>query len=301
MRRLDCRLKESIFLITNAWKHGRPAVGSLVCCALLATSSCQHPDRADAAMSATDDASEEWVTYEGKVPLDEESNLYLELSLRLSGETGEGLFKLREFLEDENGRDAISSFKGRYFTLVGETPEERILQLGNTSHDEPLTRRYTIRRSRGTGSRTIMIREEPFRQSDLVLKIQGREKLLVLDKQLAPVSTDRDHNLVRRTSGIFTLEGYFRHNGDSADFYEINTGEVWAVTKLGDYYKAIRQYHQLTERKFEVTYMKAIGFSINHVNKQGVRTEALVIRKVLQMTSTTHEFPPRRSPGQTHL
>ena len=58
------------------------------------------------------------------------------------------------------------------------------------------------------------------------------------------------------------------------------------MSKLGDYHQAISQYHKLTKQKFEVTYLKAIGYSIEQTNREGKQIEALVFKKVLQMTSS---------------
>ena len=66
----------------------------------------------------------------------------------------------------------------------------------------------------------------------------------------------------------------------------MNTKEAWSVTKLGDYHKAITQYHQLVREKSEVTYIKATAFSVRHTNKEGREIEALVLKRVLQMTAS---------------
>lgn len=289
--------QQEILLEVNWYGVGHLPMRKLVYFILLGIFSCDQPRKANDGIALFQEENTQWLTYEGRVPLDEKAYLYIELSISYSGQFGEGQFRLDEVFESENRRSNISSIEGSYSTLLGDNPGERLLQLYNSAHNEPLTRKYITRGASRTltDKQVTMIREEPFRGTDLVLMIQGRDKLIVLDRRLQPVTTDREHNLVRRTSRIFTVEGYFRHNGDSADFYEINTGDVWAVSKLGAYHKAIRQYYQLTERKFEATYMKATGFSINHVNKEGIHTEALVIRNVLQMTSTTEAFPQKRS------
>ena len=221
-----------------------------------------------------------WITYEGRVGLDDKASLYIELSMLPSNAVGEGFYHLKEVLEPEAAGLPLAVLKGKYSTII---------QLHNSVRSPGLTRTYQAPGFRGniTDSHLTMIREEPFRAADLTLKLQAKHKLIVLDDRLQVVSDDPAHNLVSRTSRPFTIEGYFRHNGDSADFSELNTGEVWAVSKYGDYPKAIRQYHQLTTEKFELTYLKGIGFSIRHVNKEGTEIDALVIKKVLQMTATS--------------
>lgn len=206
-----------------------------------------------------------------------------------SNSMGEGSYRLQEFVEGGSADPEPSAFEGKYSTLLGETPDERIVQFHNSARPEGLRRTYLAPGLIGniTGSHLPMIREEPFRTTDLAVRADGKNKLIVLDGSLQAVSTESEANLVRRTSRLFTVEGYFRHNGFSADFRELNTAENWTVSKYGDYSKAIGQYHQLTMRKFEFTYMKAIGFSIRNTDVAGNEREALVIRKVLQMTTIT--------------
>ena len=270
--------------------------GNLLYFALISAFACENSANTRGELSFSPRENTLWFVYEGRVPVDEERHLYLELSLSEATQSGDGSFHLEEFLEERHNRLPVASFDGSYSTLFGANAEERLLQFHNTGHSKPLTRKYLIQGFKGnlTDSNIRMIREEPFRGTDLAVRMEGNDKLIVLNKDLQPVSLDREHNLVRRTSRIFTIEGYFRHNGDSADFHELNTEETWGVTKLGDYQTAIRQYHQLTERKFEVTYMKGIGFSISHTDKLGRPMEALVIKRVLQMTSTPDQFPTPR-------
>jgi hypothetical protein len=256
---------------------------------LIAAFSCENQRKAPVESLAPAEANDIWTTYEGRVPLNDDTNLYIELSIQPADQFGEGSYELTESIEAENSLQKTPSFKGKYSTLLGETPEERLLQFHNSAHEKGFDRTYITHGFKGnvTDSRLRMLRTEPFRTTDLTVKGSGLNKLIVLDESLNAVSLERDHNLVKRTSRLFTVEGYFRHNGDSADFFEINTGESWAVSKYGDYRKAISQYHQLTQMKFQVTNMKAVGFSIRHIDRSGREVDALVIKKVLQMTTTT--------------
>jgi hypothetical protein len=224
--------------------------------------------------------------YEGRVPLSDESSLYMEITMTPENSMGDGDFRMQEFVETESGATMISSFTGKYSSLPGETPDERIVQFHNSSHDKGVKRTYLAPGFKGniTDSRLTMIREEPFRTTDLTARVMGRNKLILLGDRLETISKEPEDNLVRRASKLFTVEGYFRHTGDSADFFEMNTGESWAISKYGEYRKAIRQYHQLTTTKFELTYLKGVGFSIRHPGKDGKEIDALVIKKVLQMT-----------------
>lgn len=258
---------------------------------LLTVLSCNHRSAVNEEFPRVSEENGGWITYEGRVPLNENGSLYLEVHMLPSSQTGEGLYQITEYLETGNSRSAETAYKGKYSTFYGDTPDEMIVQFYNSSRPDGLRRTYLTPgfRENLTDSDLKMIREEPFRTTDLILKTFGRNKLLVLDDHLQVASDDGEHNLVKRTSKPFTIEGYFRHNGDSADFREMNTGEKWAVSKYGEYHKAIREYHQLTQRKFDVTYLKGIGFSIRHTNRQGKDVEALVIKRVLQMTADSAE------------
>ncbi|HET9487075.1 MAG TPA: hypothetical protein VFO54_06560 [Chryseosolibacter sp.] len=228
------------------------------------------------------------IVYEGRVPLNDKASLYLEVSMSQSDQAGEGSFQIDEFIEEDFNHTPVASFKGNYSTLYGEDRQEIVVQFRNSAHEDGLKRTYLANGFKGdfTTSRIKMIREEAFRQTDLTVRIHGKNKLVVLDDNLIPVTSDDHFNLTRRNSRLFTLEGYFRHNGDTADFLEMNTKEAWSVTKLGDYQKAITQYHQLVKEKSEVTYIKATGFSVRHTNKEGREIEALVLKRVLQMTAS---------------
>jgi hypothetical protein len=91
--------------------------------------------------------------------------------------------------------------------------------------------------------------------------------------------------LIKRTSKPFTVEGYFTHMGDSARFEEINTEQLWPVSKLGAYHVATRQYHQLADKKYERIYLKGVGYSVVRYDRRDEGEEALVFKKILQMTS----------------
>jgi hypothetical protein len=230
----------------------------------------------------------DWTMYEGRIPLNENDHLYLEISMLPGDRMGEGSYRLAEFLEKENTYTPVSKFDGKYSTLYGDSPEERIIQFINSAQPEGVIRTYHTRASSGsiTQSPLKMIREESFRNTDLAVKIERKNALIVLDQNLKALSPDPAHHLTKRTSKLFTVEGYFRHNGDTADFFEMNTREQWAVSKLGNYHQATRQYHKLARKKFEVTYIKATGYSVRHVTRDGKEIDALVFKRVLQMTSS---------------
>jgi len=260
----------------------------MICFLVLGTFSCEMEKKPEERFSLYQAESNGWIVYEGCVPLNEESNLFIELSMLPSDPVGEGFFQMKEFIEENYHYTPASTFKGKYSTLYGEGADDMVVQFHNSAQAEGVKRTYLTPGFEGnlTDTHIKMIREEPFRQTDLAVKIQGKNKLLVLDQHQKLISAEPQFNLTKRTSKLFTLEGYFRHNGDTVDFLEMNTKEKWAVSKLGEYGQAIHQYHRLTKDKFEVTYLKAIGYSIQHTNKEGKEVDALVFKKVLQMTSS---------------
>lgn len=259
----------------------------LICFLLIGLFSCQKEDNAAEHPASDKLESIRWTTYEGRVPLNEKTNLYMEVSLLPADRPGEGSFTLHEWLEVDFLHTPLSSFEGKYSTLYGETPAEAVIQFHNSAQATGLKRTYLTRQMGNLSASSMrVIREELFRDTDLAVKIQGDNKLIVLDGNSVPVTLDAQFNLTKRTSKLFTLEGYFRHNGDTAEFYEMNTHERWAVSKLGAYYHAIRQYHLLTKAKFEVTYLKATGFSVRQTNKARQEIDALVLKRVLQMTAS---------------
>jgi hypothetical protein len=252
----------------------------MICFLFIGIFSCQKEHNPDERYTPQTAEKNPWVTYEGRVPLSENTNLFIEVSMLASGQQGEGTFVIKEFLETDHVYVPSSSFEGKYSTFYTNNPEEPTVQFHNSALPQPLTRSYLT----GHG-RMKVIREEPFRASDLAVRMQGN-KLVVLDRNQKPVSLDPIYNLTKRSSKLFTVEGYFIHKGDTAEFMEMNTRERWAVSKLGEYYHAARLHHKLAKEKFEVTYLKAVGFSIEHVGKEGETVDALVLKKILQMTSS---------------
>ena len=234
--------------------------------------SCQQTRERAEAFPIRDE--EDWFVYEGRVPLDEKKNLYIELALNPSGTiAGEGSYKLTEILEEGNALSHQPPLTGTYATY-GNNPDELVIQLYHSSLAEGFKRVYISK----TKKRLV---ERYFQRSDLRLKRLGDHKLFVLDGDEA-ITLDENANLIKRSSKLFTVEGYFRHNVDSAVFYEMNTKERWSVAKYGAYEQATREYHMLVNDKFDAIYLKGIGFSFHYVNTDGQKTEALVFKKILQ-------------------
>lgn len=193
--------------------------------------SCNTGEKIPGTFPISEGGDDHWIVYEGRVPLDEKKNLYMEVSMLPSDLTGEGYFQLSESLEKDHTYTPVSEFRGKYATIYGEGPEELIVHLHNSAQAEGLKRTYLS----NTGYKTYfsdadiqVIKEEFFRKTDLTLLSPGKNKLIVLDQNLKPLTLDPQYNLTKRTSKLFTVEGYFRHKGDTADFFEMNkyTGEM---------------------------------------------------------------------------
>jgi hypothetical protein len=221
--------------------------------------------------------------YEGRLPLDEKRVLVIELNLLPYANSAEGQYKLQETIEDWTSSYPLPARSGTYSSYQDE---ERILvRLHNSALGDGVIRTYYAKNEKGD----IRFREENLRGVDLNLLRLDDETFSVLSTTSEPVSRNADDHLYKRTSSYFTIEGYFRHTGDSADFFEMNTEHRWAVSKMGAYTSAIRQYHELVQEKFQPVYLKGVGFSINRPNESGKKVEALVIKKLVQMSSVATE------------
>jgi hypothetical protein len=84
--------------------------------------SCQKEEKADELHSALTGESKRWKTYEGRIPLNEKTNLYMELSMLDDDAIDEGSFILKEYLEADHVYTPVSSFTGKYSTLYGQVP-----------------------------------------------------------------------------------------------------------------------------------------------------------------------------------
>jgi hypothetical protein len=223
----------------------------------------------------TKDATE-WITYEGRVKINDSDFLIMELAMA-SGNPGEGSYTLREWLKTDAGTQSVGSFKGSYTTF--STPSGTIdIHFHNSAYPSGIKHTYKSL----DGKR---IREEEYRSRDLVLRKDGDHRLIALDNANEPISLESDENLSKRTSIVFTVEGTFAHLGDSSVFYETNTGHVWSVAKQGEYYLATTQYHQLTGAKNDGVYLKGTGFSIHHTTAAGKEKEMLVFKKIIGMSA----------------
>lgn len=223
----------------------------------------------------------EWgmTTYEGRVPLDEFQNLYMIVSLRPSREPGEGFYILHETMEEQEGSRVVSDLSGTYSSSPDESGESLIIHLHRSSVMEKIMRTFQNPKDK-------KLYQENFRNADLRLRRSDDQLLLtIVNLNSQRIAEENQPVLIKRTSKPFTVEGYFTHMGDSARFEEINTEQLWPVSKLGAYHVATRQYHQLADKKYERIYLKGVGYSVIRFDRRSEGEEALVFKKILQMTS----------------
>jgi hypothetical protein len=220
-----------------------------------------------------------WIVYEGRIPLDDKRNLYLEVFMQPGNEAGEGTYRLTEAIEEENSGNTLPTLQGKYSTFYGTGQEDLVVHFHNSARIEDIKRTYYDPLSK-------TIKERSLRIADLTFQRRGEHTLVMLYQDSEPVSLESQHNLVKRTSRLFTVEGYFEHAGDSSAFFEMNTQEKWPVSKLGAYDLAISQYHLLAQEKSEGIYLKGIAFSVIRFGREGKPVDALVFKKIIQMTSS---------------
>jgi hypothetical protein len=213
--------------------------------------------------------------YEGRIPLDDKRNIFFEISLTPSVNANEGTYTLTEFIEAEEVVSGNFSAKGLY-SAIDNKMGEREFYLQNSARPDKLKRIYQTE----TGS----IREENFRNKDLVIQSADNNMMTVLDNNATPVSTAFQYKLVKRASDLFTIEGYFRHKGDTSEFFEMNTERTWPVLKLGAYMEAARQYYKLATKKGEPVYLKGTAYTVDLTTKGNKKIKALIFKRVIQTT-----------------
>jgi len=133
-----------------------------------------------------------------------------------------------------------------------------------------------------------LIKGQPFMngklvEDDLSLNISGDHELVLLDDNFQQVS--EKYVLTRRTSPLFTVEGYFTAYDDTTDFLERNTQKTWSVAHLGKYDLALKKYNYVSKEKFEGVYIKALSYTVRRVDKSGKEIDALLFKRVLEVDS----------------
>lgn len=215
---------------------------------------------------------EDWIVYEGTLPASYGPDVHVELSL-FPGAPGLGSrYNMMEYPDVSRWSEVFAGMirsSGRY--LVLSSPEGRIIHISDRTFIRSISMRGDLRMPE-------------FGKENLYLKSDGEEKLVFVDENIK--EKNRDYVLTRRSSPLFTVEGYFSVYNDTTDFYERNTGKAWAVARLGRYGEAVKKYDYLAKEKFEGVYVKALAYTVRHLTPEGKEIHALVFKKILHMDST---------------
>lgn len=115
---------------------------------------------------------------------------------------------------------------------------------------------------------------------DLTFRIPNDHELILVDEDFE--GTTPSQKLTQRYD-LFTVEGYFTITSDTTDFFEKNTMQYCPVSPLGTYRDAVSKYHTLAREKYEGVYIRALGYSVIHIGRNGKEQEALVFKRILQM------------------
>ena len=216
---------------------------------------------------------EDWIVYEGTLPSSYGPDVHVELSLFPGAPGLDSRYQMMEFPDGRSpgGYQGLIGSRGRYIVL--SSPEGQIIHIPDRSFVRAISMRGEL----------------PMPEIDkenLYLKSDGQHKLILLDENFKKRSGD--YVLTRRASPLFTVEGYFSVYNDTTDFFERNTQKEWSVAKLAQYDKAVKNYKFLSKEKFEGVYLKALAYTVRHLNQEGEEIDALVFKKILHMDSTAH-------------
>jgi hypothetical protein len=214
---------------------------------------------------------EDWIVYEGTLPSSYGPDLHVELSLFPGAPGLDSRYKMIEYPEAGSPAEyrGWTGSAGKYIVLL--SPGGKIIHIPDRSY---------IRSISITGE----FPRPEIGKENLYLKNHGEYKLIFLDEHLEELSDN--YVLTRRTSPLFTVEGYFSVYNDTTDFFERNTRKEWPVAELAEYDEAVKHHDYLSKEKFEGVYLKALAYTVRHLNREGEEIDALVFKKILHMDST---------------
>jgi len=222
-------------------------------------------------ITVTDD---EWATYEGRWLIND-GIIRFELSLKTGSFGMDSYYKLRESFESDSLASGALS-EGTYSSQYGLKNNE----LGITLHDlTPFGKgmlRYKKSQNKGTPDEMFFI-------------TRGNEELLPCDANFNPITTDWRYTLHKR-SKLFTVEGYFTFEQDSAEFFERNTFERWKIGELGEFDKLKAMYNQHAMEKYEGIYLRALAYSVLDTASQREKN-ALVIKRIKDVGNDPEAIP----------
>ena len=240
-----------------------------ICMAVLL--SCSRTRVSDESFPDYLSVDEDWITYEGTLPCENGVDAHIELSVKPGAPGMKSHYSMHE---TTSGKYAGSNFvmgrtsQGTYSVL--ESADARIMAITDKNTYNGLIK-----------GRPVI--EGNLVQDDLYLKISGDHELRLLDDNLQHVS--EKYTLIRRTSPLFTVEGYFTAYDDTTDFFERNTLKTWSVAQLGEYDLALKKYNYVSKEKFEGVYLKALSYTVRGVDKSGNEMDALVFKRLLEEDS----------------
>lgn len=219
----------------------------------------------------------EWISYEGILLSENGQEIEAVLHL-IPGTPGlDSHYRLLESLIlPHDSRIAMGTKStGTYSVLIG-SPGQHIIQLKDRNLISSVMRGKTF----ATADRVT---------KDLFLKSDGDHRLVLVDENLKEVGPR--YTLVRR-SELFTVEGYFTVYSDTSEYYERNTQKKWPVAQLASYDEAVSKYHSFASEESEGIYLKALSYTVRHIDTTGVEYDALVFKKILKMDSTGGLYYP---------
>lgn len=214
---------------------------------------------------------EDWIVYEGTLPSSYGPDVHVELSFFPDAPGFDSPYQMMEYPNAGSPTEYqgwIGS-RGRYIVL--SSPEGQIIHISDRSFIKAISMRGELPMPE-------------IGKENLYLKSEGEHELIFLDEKLKKSSGN--YVLTRRASPLFTVEGYFSVYNDTTDFFERNTGKEWSVAKLAEYDEAVKNYDYLSKEKFEGVYLKALAYTVRHLNQEGKEIDALVFKKILHMDST---------------
>lgn len=215
---------------------------------------------------------EDWIVYEGTLPSSYGPDVHVELSLFPGAPGLDSRYQMTESYPNTVSPKEYGGWirsVGRYIVLP--SPDGHIIHISD--------RRFIT-----SLSMTGEVRMPDFGRENLYLKSDNEHHLIFIDESL----NEKSHKylLTRRASPLFTVEGYFSVYNDTTDFFERNTGKEWSVSELAEYDEAVKNYGYLSKEKFEGVYLKALAYTVRHLNHEGKEIDALVFKKILHMDST---------------
>lgn len=214
---------------------------------------------------------EDWITYEGTLPFDNGVDAHVELSLKPGAPGMQAFYRMSETVHGEHlGAKFATGMRsqGAYSLLIAT--DARIVQIQGRRRIKTLPGESNFAKA-------------TFEEEDVYLKISDDHELVLVDADFR--QPEKTYTLIRRTSPLFTVEGYFTVYDDTTDFFERNTGKTWSVAQLGEYDLARKKYNYVAKEKFEGVYIKALSYTIRDVDKSGKDIEALVFKKLLEADS----------------